>query len=72
MGNHQVGKAASKAIPILLTIASSVGVAGTAFLFARAGMKAERKVLEQSKVTQTMRELEAFDTVFKSLEKEKK
>lgn len=44
MSNHLAGKTAKKAVPILLTIASSVGVAATAFLFARAGMKAERKI----------------------------
>lgn len=52
MGNNLVDKSTTKALPILLTIASSVGVAATAFLFARAGMKAERKIQHEVRVNE--------------------
>lgn len=41
MNNHLARKA-TKALPIILTVASTVGVVATAYLFARAGVKAER------------------------------
>lgn len=47
MGNTLAGKTATKALPIILTVASTVGVAATAYMFARAGMKAERKIAHE-------------------------
>lgn len=47
MISHLAGRRATKALPIVLTIVSSIGVIATATLFARAGMKAERKVARE-------------------------
>ena len=47
-----VAKKASKHLPTFLTVLSGVGLAGTAFLFARAGMKAERKIQHEVRVNE--------------------
>jgi hypothetical protein len=39
-----VAKKLSRHVPTILTVVSTIGVVATAYLFARAGMKAERKV----------------------------
>lgn len=52
MSNHLAGKTVKKALPIILTTLSGVGVAATAFLFARAGMKAERKIQHEVRVNE--------------------
>lgn len=52
MGNHLAGKTATKALPIILTVASTVGLAATAFMFARAGMKAERTIQHEVRVNE--------------------
>lgn len=52
MSNHLAGRTAKKGLPIFLTIFSSIGVAATAYLFARAGMKAERKIQHEVRVNE--------------------
>lgn len=55
MGTNLAGNAAknaSKFMPTLLTVVSGVGLAGTAFLFARAGMKAERRIQHEVRVNE--------------------
>jgi len=55
MGNNLAGGVATKLnrhMPAILTTLSGVGLAGTAFLFARAGMKAERKIQHEVRVNE--------------------
>lgn len=49
---HGVAKKAGRHLPTALTVLSGIGLAGTAFLFARAGMKAERKIQHEVRVNE--------------------
>lgn len=55
MGTNLAGGAAKKTsrhMSTILTALSGIGLAGTAFLFARAGMKAERKIQHEVRVNE--------------------
>lgn len=55
MNNHlanTVAKKTNRYLPTILTALSGVGLAGTAFLFARAGIKAERKIQHEVRVNE--------------------
>lgn len=52
MSNHLTGAPVKKALPTIMAIISTAGVAGTAYLFARAGMKAERRVQHEVRVNE--------------------
>ena len=52
MSSHLAEQSAKKLMPTILAVVSTAGVAGTAYLFARAGMKAERRIQHEIRVNE--------------------